>query len=121
MRPVLRLHLRAICFFANNQYPVWLSPLRSFCSGGQGNDEENSTKNSESSKLFPRNEATNRDIDEDVDDNDEKSDSEQIPVETLLGFHPEVEKGDDFEETGSRYSIRDEISSDTVLTIYIYI
>ncbi|XP_078161713.1 uncharacterized protein LOC144557040 [Carex rostrata] len=112
MRPVLRLHLRAICFFANNQYPVWLSPLRSFYSGGQGNDEENSTKNSESSKLFPRNEATNRDIDEDVDDNDEKLDSEQIPVETLLGFHPEEEKGDDFEETRSRYSIRDEIRSE---------
>ncbi|KAJ4803458.1 Pentatricopeptide repeat-containing protein [Rhynchospora pubera] len=114
MRPILSLHLRAICFFANNRSPVWLSPLRSFSygCGGQGSDKENSTNKSEGSKLFPQNEATDRERDEDVDENDDKLDSEQISVETLLGFPPEGEKTDDFEEFSSTYRNRCEVKSE---------
>lgn len=112
MRSLLRLHWRAIRFFANNRSPVWLYPLRSFCHGDQGDDEENVTKKSERSQLSAPKEATNRGVDEDIDDNGDKLDSEQIPVETLLGCPPGGEIADDFEESSSRYSTRVGIRSE---------
>jgi pentatricopeptide repeat protein len=107
MRPVLWLHLRAIRFSANNRSPVWWSPLRSFCYAGQENDGENFK--SERSKLSIGNETSDRGMDEQIDDNDEKSDSVQIPVERLLGFPPGGEQADDSQESSSKCSVRDQI------------
>ncbi|KAJ3682182.1 hypothetical protein LUZ60_014755 [Juncus effusus] len=109
MRSIFQLNRRTISFIVNYRFAVPSYSLRRFSDTGQGKDDENCADNTEKLDPFQQNKAETSEKAEGIDDNDEKSDSWQIPVESILGFPPEAEKSNDYEEPNYRHSSRAEM------------